>query len=221
MKDPANNKEKKDIVIPDTDKSVKEDKSTRKFVTWMVVIIVLIIIVGGAVIYWQINLYITQSNKNKAQDLYISALKTKQQNLEKLKPNYEKITAKGSNGLSDADLILQAMPSDKGFDSLIAMIEKIGAESGVTVNSISQGKDKKGGSGISGVITYPVDVDLEGDYKGILEFLTKTEKSARVMNFASMKLSGDIGSNKNSAKVTMNVYYKLPADISTKEEELK
>jgi Tfp pilus assembly protein PilO len=215
---------KKAVEVPSTDMSQVENKASKRFIFWMIAVMVLAVLAGGALIYWMVGQYVTQSNKNKAQDLEIAALQTKQENLEKLKPNYEKIIAEGANGVSDADLILRALPITKGYDDLVAMLEKMAQESGVKVTSVSQtGTSSDTGEGGSSTtpIPYTFTVTLEGGYTGILDFLQKTEKSARVMNFSSMNLTGSSTGGSNQADITMQTYFQLPANISSTTEPLQ
>jgi len=213
-------KSKKKIDVPKTDVSLHDDKSTRRFVFWMIVLMVLILIAGGAVLYWQIGEYVKQSNKNKSQDITIGLLEKKKKDIELLKPNYDKLITKDSNGKSDADLILSAMPRDLGYSELIAMLEKMGAESGVKISTIS-----KSGEGqqvaAPNPSSYETTVSMEGEFSNIQEFLLKTENSARVLDFVSMNLSGSTKSGRVTSSTTLKAYYQTPADISPTEQELK
>lgn len=210
---------KKTVEVPKTDISKSGDKAVRRFIFWLVALIVVMVVVGAAVIYWLVGQYIKQSNKNKGQDQTITLLETKQSNLSLLKPNYEKITTKGAGGISDGDLILRAMPTDKAYDALIAMIERMAQESGVKVSSITQSAQDTGSTGPAGAYTF--SVSLDGDYAKLLEFLKKTEQSARVMNFVSMSFSGNLGSGNITATVTLKTYFKTPVDINSSFEALK
>lgn len=209
--------------VPKTDVSESEDKSTKRFVFWMVFITVVVIIVGGAAIYWLVSKYIEQSNKNKSQDITIGLLEEKKKDLVELKPNYEKINQPGENGKSDADLILNAMPETQAYDALIAMIERMAGESGGKVTSISSTESAEGieEGGNTGQQSYNVVVDFEGSYDQTLDFLEKTEKASRVMDFVSMSLGGPVGAANISPNMTFKVYYQGPADISPKEEQLQ
>ena len=62
-------------------------------------------------------------------------------------------------------------------------------------------------------------VSLEGPYDKIIRFLDNTEKSARVINFKSMKISGS--GNAVKAELTMQTYYQDKANIDSTYEELK
>lgn len=226
MPEPKPTGPKKDIEVPKTDTSQTEDKSTRRFVFWMIAVSVLVVLVGGAIIYWQIGLYVNQSNKNKAQDMEITDLNTKLKNLELLKPNYEKIIAKNGSGSSDADLILHALPVGKGYDELVAMLEKMAQGSGVKVTSVTQteasdGQSTGGGDNSTTPIPYSFTVTLEGGYSSILDFLKKTENSARVINFSSMNVTGNSTNGTNQASITMQTYYQPQANINPKMEPLQ
>jgi Tfp pilus assembly protein PilO len=213
---------KKANVVPKTEVSMSEDKATRRFIAIMISVIVVTVLVGGAVLYWLIGKYVFQTNKNKAQDQTIYLLQQKQTNLQQLKPNYDAITAKGASGKSDADLILNAMPVDEGFRELIAQLERMGQESGVRVSTISKATTSSTGSTSSSVTkSYDVTVNMEGDFPKILEFLRKTEKSSRVLDFVSMNTSKASTGSGSTATATFRAYYQGPADIKPTEKELQ
>lgn len=219
MPDKAQKSKKKVLAIPTTEASQHSEKSTRQFILWVTVIIVVVVLCGGAILYWLIGTFVNQSNKNKSQDITIGLLREKKTHVDALKPNYEKITAKGPSGRSDADLILSALPTDQGYSPLIAMIEKMGAESGVKVTTISKSSD--GGKTVSaGPLSYQVTVVMDGEFSAILEFLRKTEKSARVLDFTSMSIAGSTKSGKVSSTLTFKAYYQAPVDISPTTKEL-
>lgn len=218
----------KKVDVPKTEKSVAQDKALRKYLILCGVGMAVIVIVGGYLIFWLGNKYIHQSNTNKAQDQLIASLETKQKNLQALKPNFEAINTKGANGISDADLILRAMPVTEDYESLIATLERIGQESGVKVTNVSQVNTSTGtpapssstsgglgtnASGSSVVKPFVFTVNIEGSYAGILEFLKKTEQSARVVNFNSMSLNGKTGNI--SANLTMTTFFKPDANINS------
>lgn len=218
-KQPKTAKAKK-LEVPKTDVSQHDDKSTRRFIFWMVALIFLIILVGGGVLYWLIGQYINQSNKNKSQDITIGLLEKKKKDIELLKPNYEKITTKGTDGRSDADLILSAMPTDQGYNELIAMLERMGVESGVKISTISKGGEGESAKAPS-PSSYQATVSMEGEFSNILDFLRKTENSSRVLDFVSMNISGSTRSGKVSSTSTFKAYYQTPADISPTTKELQ
>lgn len=206
--------------VPKTDVSQHDDKSTRRFVFWMVAIIVVIILVGGAILYWLIGQYVNQSNKNKSQDITIGLLEKKEKDIQLLKPNYEKIIASSDNGKSDADRILSAMPKDQGYSELIAMLENMGAQSGIKISTISKAGEGEVAQSPS-PSSYETTVSMESDFNKILDFLRKTENSARVLDFSSMTLSGSTKSGQVSSTVTFKAYYQTPADINPTTKDLQ
>lgn len=219
---PANKAGKKIAPKPSTDISQKDEAYTKRFVLIMIGASVLIVIVGGILLYWLVGRYIDQSNKNKAQDMTIKLLEQKKSDLAALQPNYEKITAPGGDGKSDADRILAAMPADEGYKQLIPAIEEMGQQAGVRVSSIS--KSTAAGSTPAVASTYPgyaVSVPLEGNFSNVLDFVRKTEDSSRVMNFVSMSIEGSTRSGPVLASLVFSVYYKLPASIAPTTKELK
>lgn len=219
------------ITVPKTEHSQAENKELQKYMLISGVIIASIVLIGGGLIYWLGSKYTYQSNLNKAQDQLINSLVQKQKDLQALKPNLEAITAVGANGISDADLILRAVPTTQSFEGLIAILERMGAESGVKVTNISQsGSANSGGNAGSSTninaqgsgsqaTPYVFTVNVEGSYSNIIEFLKKTEKSARVINFNNMSINGNTGNI--TANLTMTTFYKPPANINSTYVPLK
>lgn len=216
-------KPKSQIEIPKTEHSQSNNQSLQKYMIISGLIISAIVLVGGFAIFWLGSRYTYQSNENKAQDQLIASLEQKQKDLQALKPNLDAITSIGANGVSDADLILRAVPTTQNFESLIAVLERIGAESGIKVTNISQSSNGATSStgtvntnvqGSSGQATpYTFTVNVEGSYAGILEFMKKTEKSARVINFNNMNINGSTGNI--TANMTMTTFFKPPANINS------
>ncbi len=222
--------QKKSVKIPNTDTSLDDDKSTRKFVYLMIALIILMIIVGGVILYWMIGRYVQQTNKNKAQDETISLLETKKTNLELLKPNYEKVLVPVKDGKSQAELILNAMPTSEDFREFVAMIENMSQKSGVKVTSLTKPGSEEGGQTPQVVVTNPrplppkvksslVTIPIEGSFDNVLNFLRETEKSSRVMDFVSMEI--DSLSGTVSVSPTFTIYWQDQANISPTEKELK
>ncbi len=227
-------KPSKKVEVPKTEISEAQDKSARNYIIIMFVVIGLIVVIGGYIIYRLAAEFAYQSNVNRAQDMLLSSLNTKQKNLEALKPNYDAITAKGAGGISDADRILSAMPITEAYDQLISSLEAMGQQSGVTVTSVTAGSStgSNGGSSASSSsqgtsqqsngngIPFTFTVNVKGSYAAILTFLKKTEQSARVINFNSMTVSGTNGTDL-TANITMTTYYQPEANIESTYETLK
>jgi Tfp pilus assembly protein PilO len=230
-------KTSKKTEVPKTELSLKQDKEARNYIAIMCVIIGVIVVVGGYIIYRLAAQFTYISNVNRAQDMLITSLNTKQKNLTELKSNYEEIKTKGAGGVSDADRILSAMPITQAYDSLIATLEQIGQQSGVKVTSVTNASVGGGTSTQNSAntatsttattstsqtngIPFTFTVNVEGSYSGIIAFLEKTQQSARVINFNSMTVTG--GSNGQlNASITMTTYYQPDADINSTFEPLK
>jgi hypothetical protein len=218
---------KKSPAVPQTDTSLGDDKSTRNFVYAMIAVTVLMLIVGGVALYWLIGRYVYQTNQNKAQDETIKLLEEKKKDIASLKPNYDAIKAPGPGGRSQADLILNAMPTDEGFRQFVGMIENMAQKANVKVSNLS-----KPGAGAgaapgpnsttplpAGVQSSLVSVPIEGSYDNIINFLEETENSSRVMDFVSMNI-GDITGN-ITVSPTFRIYWKSPANIGPTQKELQ
>ncbi len=220
---PQKTLDKKQLVVPKTDVSQDDDKSTRHFVFYMVALIILIITMGGGVLYWLVGNYIEQTNKNKAQDLTINLLEQKKKDLVELKPNYDKIIAPGADGRSQADLILNAVPDTEGYKEIIAMVERMGRESGVLIPSVTKSASLAPSSTTTQTSTansYQIAVNIGGSFIQIQDFITKTEQSSRVMNFVTLSINGSTKSGVVAASATFMVYYQLPANIASTEADL-
>lgn len=219
-------KPKTSIEVPKTEISKAADVSTRNYLIISGAVVFLIVLVGAFSIYWLGGRYINQSNLNKAQDQLISSLVKKQKDLQALKPNFDAINAKGANGISDAELILRAVPTAQDYESLIAILEQMGKESGVKVTNITQqnatqssqaqqSPQSQSSSDVNtaGATPFVFTVNVEGTYTAILDFLKKTENSARVINFNSMDINGSTGNI--TANLTMTTYFKPDANIES------
>lgn len=212
-----------------TETSEQESKDAKRYIYIMVGVMAAMVIVGGFIIFRLVTTYSREANKIKAQDIEIKLLNQKQKDLEALKPNYATITAKNSNGVSDADLILRALPIDTDFKGLIASLEKMAQQSGIKISSVSQtgdtsatstGEASNSGSGSATPQPLGFTVAVEGSYQGLLDFLKKTEISSRVINFSSMTLSGGSG-QPIQADLIMKTYWQPPANIEPTTEPLK
>lgn len=209
-------KNKPKIAIPNTDISMDENSNTNKFVFYMIAIITLAVIAGGIALYYLIGQYIKQSNKNKAQDITLNLLEQKKIDIDNLKPNYATIIAPGAGGKSDADLILIAMPLTESYDSLIAMLENMAQQSNVKLLSIAKTSEASESAN-----SYSFSVSLSGGFSQILEFLKKTENSARIFDFVSMNIGGTTkGGGDVTVSATFRTYYNPSANIAPKEVPL-
>ena len=225
-KPPAINK--KSAPRPQTDTSLGDDKATRNFVFAMVALTLLMLIVGGATLYWLIGRYVYQTNQNKAQDETIELLENKKKDIAALKPNFDAIKAPGAGGKSEADLILNAMPTDEGFRQFVGMIENMAQKSNVRVSSLSKPGGGAGGTAAalnsavalpSGVQSSQVSVPVEGSFDNVIAFLKATENSSRVMDFVSMSIGSTTGNI--SVSPTFKIYWQAPANIQPTQRELQ
>jgi Tfp pilus assembly protein PilO len=217
---------KKKVEVPKTEISQAQDKSARNYIIIMCVVMGVIVVAGGYLIYRLATQFAYISNVNRAQDMLLSSLNTKQKNLDDLQPNLAKITAKDAGGISTADRILSAMPVTQAYENLIATLETMGQQSGVKVTSVSLSGDSATPDGAapsgSGNAPVPVNftVNVEGSYSAIIAFLQKTQQSARVINFDSMTVSGG-SAGSLTASLTMTTYYQPEANIDSTYETLK
>ncbi len=210
----------KHVEHPKTPVSMNEKLAAKNFLTIMAVVTAAVVVIGGYFIYQLGKSYVRQANEVKAQDKQIALLKAKRSDLEALKPAYASIIQKPANGISDAELVLRSVPTSEDYKSLIASLERIGQESGVKVTSVSQtASTATAASSVGRANVLGFTVNLEGPYDKIFSFLQNTERSARVMNFTNMTLSGNSGTV--TASLSMKTYWQPPANIADKTEPLK
>lgn len=238
----TNQSVKPKLEVPRTDVSQREAVSAGKYYLVVGLIILAIVLVGAYFINSLFNQYIKESNKIKAQDKTISLYKAKLDDLATLETAFKEMKEKRGN-LSDAERVMNALPQREEYRSLIAMMESIAASSGVTLSSVSNGSSSgasnssstssssgssssstsSSSSSSSAKTTSPQNlvftVSIEGDYGRLIAFLTNTEKSARVINFRDMKISGE--KDKITADLTMETYWQDKANIESTQEELK
>jgi Tfp pilus assembly protein PilO len=214
---------KSKLKAPNTELSQYDDKSTSRYLFYMIAAMVVIVIAGGIAIYQLGRQYVTQSNKNKALAKTIGLLEQKKTDLAALKPNYEAITEKGPNGKSDADLILNAMPADEGYKQLIAMIERMGQEAGVQIPGVQKSTSGTAiaSGGTSGATPYQISISMTGTFAQVMDFISKTENSSRVMDFSTLSFTGSTRGGTVQASATFTVFWQKPADIAPTEQELQ
>ncbi len=220
---PKANPTKKHPVVPMTEVSMEQDKSTRNYLITVILIIFIVVLAGGIAIYWLWGAFSLQTYKNKAQDQTIGLLEQKKKDLVQLKPNYDKLILPGFEGKSTQDQILIAVPTNDAFAELLAMVERMGNESNVKITSITRGGvptiATKANAG--GVSSYSITIAMEGTRGTVQDFLAKTEDSARVLDFISISYGDDMRDQKITADTSFMVYFQGPANISPTTKELQ
>lgn len=231
-KQPSTSTAKPKVEVPHTDVSTAEAKSNREYIIIMIVVSVVIVSIGSFLTYRLFKTYLHRTNEIKALQCYQNALNDKDEALTTLSSNIKTITAVQPAGLSTADVIYHALPTDAEYKTLIGSIENIGNESGVKA-TISPG-----GSGTTAAVSTPVatnatssptapvvtpgntpkpfgfSVNVTGPYDQVLIFLDKTEHSLRPMDFTAMTMTGTTGVIQ--ANISFNTYYQGKADIANK-----
>lgn len=197
-----------------------DQKSGDRFIILMIAAIFLVVVGAVFALSYQVRIFVKQSNTNKAQFETINLLEKKKKDLAELRPNYEALNKPSVNGKSEADLILNAVPTSEAYGSLIAMIERMGQESGVKISSVPK-SGSASAPAAAGISSYSINVPIDGEYNQILDFIKKTENSSRVLNFTNISFSSLSRNGKITASTTFNTYFKPPADIKSTQKELK
>jgi hypothetical protein len=206
----------------------------------IVLLLITLLVVGGAGLVGK-TLFTGIVRDTKVLDAKSKANKQLDKNLEaapKLVENY--------NALSDRrDLIANALPNTSDFPGLIALLENMSGQIGVTLKSVSPSLSATAAApapaGAAGATTttgtaatastatgtieppaaqpYSVSVAFDGNYTSLQQLLKSIELSARPMRVTSVQMSGS-GSSL-SAEVEITTYYQDKATLPFKTETVK
>lgn len=219
------------LSVPNTQVSLADNQSSTNYLVISGIIVGLILLVGGYFIWTLTTTYLEQTNKIKALDKQIGYLEDKKDNLETVNNGPLKEIQRVRDGakISDAELIMRALPMTPDQKNLYAMMEQMAKEANVKMQDIKQNDQTTASTAPAEAApsstesqtpkTIIFTVTIVGPYRSLLDFLANTEKSARVINFQKMKLEGD--SNSVKASIDFTSYYQDKANISDREEDLK
>lgn len=142
-------------------------------------------------------------------------------------------TTNSIGGLSDgtgpqdgnnADIVLQALPSQYDFPALTSSLEALLLESGVQINSIAGTDDEIAQSSNTTSaspqpIAMPFQVSVTGNYEVIQKLISEFEHSIRPFQIQTMQISG------NQDQLTMNItaqtYYQPAKVLQIRSETIK
>ena len=221
------------LSIPNTQVSLEDTQGTTNYLVISGIIVGAILLVGGYFIWNLTNSFLESSNKLKALEKQKGLLGTKKNDLETLKNGaYKEVKqVRGDAKVSDAELILRALPYTQDQKNLYAMLEEMAKQANVKMQEVKQTDqaaststgttENTGGGPGESQSPKPVafTVTIIGSYPALLDFLANTEKSARVINFRKMKLDGSSAEVK--AEIDFLSYYQDKANIEDREEDLK
>ncbi len=163
----------------------------------------------------------------------VRELDTKLSNAPKLIDEYRQLGAKET-------LIMNALPTTPEFPQIVAIMDAIGAASGVAIESVSPGQDGVAvvaptSSDSSAVVTtdgteppkvgapkpqeMAFSVEASGPYERIVSMLKAIEQSARPLRVTSVEFTGN--STDLSSTIQITTYYQDPSSIEDTTEEVK
>lgn len=135
----------------------------------------------------------------------LAQLQKKVTGMRQLKTNY------ASLGDTNTRKILVAMPSDSDQSHLLAVLETVARNSGVTLNSVASAAASTGTQAAVGTTSVPggasvqpVAVAVQGSYAAILAFIANVEKAPRLMDVTTVAFGG---SGALLAQININAYY--------------
>lgn len=202
--------------VPQTPVSLAQQSSTRNFVIITIVITALVVLGGGYAIYTLANMNIKRALEVRAQDYYITLAQKKKSKLEDAEPQVVELKKADGSAPSTFDYVTKrVLPATGDFQGILTIFNTLEQTTLVNVESIT----RAGGTGTtsstaasvatptttsSGAQSTQITLKVNSSQEQITAFLRAIERSARVMDFQSMKLSGD--KNSTSLGVTYTVY---------------
>jgi Tfp pilus assembly protein PilO len=154
----------------------------------------------------------TQDLNNKR--IQSGALKEKIEDLKELQKSYKEL------GETNRQKILVALPPDSDSAHMLAVIETIGARSGVQVRTVTPletaanpdgqpSAQAEVAPGPGGASSLPVSIGVRGSYVNILGFLKSLESGPRLMDITGVTFTGT--GNPLEAQVSARAYYQSGA----------
>lgn len=139
----------------------------------------------------------------------------------------ENVIGGTANGTGDKDgdnakIILDALPSKYDFPALATSLEKLSADKGMKINSITGVDDEvaQTGSSSTTAVDVPFEVSVEGSYQATQELIGVFEKSIRPFTINSLTFT----SSKDGAITTAikaKTYYQPEKVLQIKSEVVK
>jgi len=121
------------------------------------------------------------------------------------------VKAKDLENLSEADLqrklqsAVSALPTTKDYTSVIGLIQRLSAQSGVTLKTVSL--DTGRGASSSEANSFAVSTEITSSKAGFDQFLKSIEAAPLVMKVASIEISSSGGADSVTASIVIDVYY--------------
>lgn len=189
-----------------TTNQVKELYAKYKLIVYPLTLTLAGLVLIILVIIPQIKLFIDSQATLNSEQARTKTLEVKAQELSSINPDdlTQKLT-----------VAIAALPTDKDYGSIIGLIQRIAANSNVTISSLTLAP-------IAGEKTpgFAVNVDVLGLKPSIDQMISSIDQSSRVMKVASI----DISSSKAStieAGLIINVFYApAPAALGSVDSEL-
>lgn len=200
----------------------KRTASTKNYIITLVIISVVVVGVGTVVAKTMITSAVVNQHVLKAKTGEAKDQQTKIDALGALKDNYQKFKDAGNESL-----VLEALPTDSGYQTLLSQIEVVAAVSGVSLKSLTPVQNAA--STVTGAVPMvsggdtPIplvfSITISGSYTQTIAFLSNLESYNRVFNFSDMKLDGN--SSALDASITLTAYTQAAADIAPVKEQVK
>lgn len=209
--------------VPQTDLMLKQQSALTKFLVITIGLTVLAVAIGGYFIFQLSNLNIKKAAELRAQEGTIKLLKHKQDVLDSSKDVIAELKKASGDKPSFFDLItIRSLPYKSDIESIIGTMSVLEDKTGVVVTNISNETGTAGVASPAAAAASSVDsavqkltfsAKVEGSYEAIMDFFRNIEKSARVMDFSNMKISG---SDKTiSLTVTYQTYFLNEPDLKS------
>lgn len=122
----------------------------------------------------------------------------------------------------NSEVVLDALPSKFDYPALVSSINNLAKRSGVKLKSFQgtdTGEDALQFSTTPAPVEIPLNIQVEGSYDRVKQFLRATELSIRPIHVTSLDISGSDNLLRVSAGI--NVYYQPAFDLSLTEKEVE
>ena len=127
----------------------------------------------------------------------------------------------GDKDGDNAKIVLDALPSKYDFPALATSLEKLVNSQGLTIGSINGNDDEVAQSAQASSdnpqpVPMPFEVEVDGSYDGIKNFVNALERSIRPFQVQKIELSGDEGSMK--AVIDAQTFYQPEKSLKINSE---
>ncbi|MFO0955747.1 MAG: hypothetical protein U0526_04430 [Candidatus Saccharibacteria bacterium] len=203
--------------VPATAISQAQESSMRNYIIIAVVVCTLVLLGGGYAIYLLTTANVNKALEVRAQEQYISLANKKLETLEESEAVMTNLKKSDGSNTSDFEFVTKrVLPETADFQSVLTIFNTLEKTALVSIESIARQQGSTAAVTGSTTTSTPatanassatgsvITVKATAPATQITSLLRAVERSARVMDFQNMKLSGDKLST--SLSITYTIY---------------